>query len=275
MFSACFRLGALFACILLFATSVRADRIGYWTFDESSGTTAANSGTGTGLDGTLIGDATFVSGGVFGNAVQLDGAGDYIDIINEVIVDGASSYSVSAWFRPDNIGATRQTIFETSQNWAISTELGAGSNNLTYRIETDGTSASNQTTIVPTANNWHHLYVTYDQTLGETHLYVNGAEVTTFSPPRTFPTGDLLPTDGFHIGTYLGADDRFFSGLIDDVAVWDQTLGSEYATIFWNGGAGNPASMVPESNSQAIIGLAFLMIALRARRRIRKSSKGI
>jgi hypothetical protein len=49
------------------------------------------------------------------------------------------------------------------------------------------------------------------------------------TPPKcTSPaasTNALASTDGFHIGTYRSADDRWFNGIIDEVIVFDTSVG--------------------------------------------------
>ena len=62
--------------ILILAGSVQAGLVNHWKFDEPSGTTAADSGTGND-PATLYNGASFVSG-ASGNAVNLDGSNDYV-----------------------------------------------------------------------------------------------------------------------------------------------------------------------------------------------------
>ena len=52
--------------------TAKADLVGWWKFDESSGTTVADS-SGAGNDGTLEGNADW-DVGYFGGAVFLDGS---------------------------------------------------------------------------------------------------------------------------------------------------------------------------------------------------------
>src|SRR6202012_62951 len=62
------------------STTVTAGAIANYTFDNVSGTTVVNSGTGgAGMNGTLVNSASIVSGGRFGNALSVAGNG-YLNI---------------------------------------------------------------------------------------------------------------------------------------------------------------------------------------------------
>ena len=220
--------------------------IAHWDFNEGGGYTAANTvSAGSGLDGTLVGDAAFVTEGKFGSAVTFDGNFDYIDVENELFVDGQDSYTAACWFQVSELDGTRQMLFETSESWAMSVELSATDNHLKYSVEADGATAIKDSGVQPSLDEWHHLALAYDGTVGLTRFYVDGEEVTT---ARGYPGGDLKATDGFHIGTYRGADNRWFNGMIDDMAVWDRALNHLEIEWLWNEGAGNE---VGESGSQS------------------------
>ena len=211
--------------------------IAHWDFNEGGGYTAANTvSAGSGLDGTLVGDAGFVSEGKFGSAVTFDGNFDYVDVENELFVDGQDSYTAACWFQVSELDGTRQMLFETSETWAISAELTTTDNMLQYSVQAGGASAVKNSGIQPSLDEWHHLALTYDEAAGLTRFYIDGEEVTS---ALGYPGGDLAATDGFHIGTYRGADDRWFNGMIDDMAVWDRALNQAEIEWLWNEGAGN------------------------------------
>ena len=61
--------------------------VGWWKFDESTGTTAYDS-SGNGNNGTLKGNPVWrPTGGVSGGAIELSGKGDYVEISNESAFD--------------------------------------------------------------------------------------------------------------------------------------------------------------------------------------------
>ncbi len=53
--------------------------IAFWRFDEASGTSAADA-SGNNRTATLVNGASFASGGTNGNAVQMDGVNDYVNL---------------------------------------------------------------------------------------------------------------------------------------------------------------------------------------------------
>ncbi len=78
-----------------------------YTFDNVSGTTVINDGTGgTGMNGTLANGATIVSGGQSGNAVSLSG-GASVDINNSITkLENTGIWTVSAWVKTTTAGAS-------------------------------------------------------------------------------------------------------------------------------------------------------------------------
>ena len=65
------------------AKAADPDLVGYWKFDETSGTTAQDA-SGNGQDGTLNGDPQWAAG-MLGGALEFDGDGDYVDIGDDPI----------------------------------------------------------------------------------------------------------------------------------------------------------------------------------------------
>ena len=71
---------------------------------------------------------------------------------------------------------------------------------------------------------WHHVGLVYDSTAMKRHLYVDGAEV---AVDDGFVAG-VQSTAGLHIGAGQTLDTlTFFSGLIDDVRIYDVALTAE------------------------------------------------
>lgn len=105
------------------ADAADADLVGWWAFDETSGTTAYDS-SGHGNHGTLQGDPQWVAGRT-GGALELDGDGDYVDIgsVGMSVMDQrtltgwakASTTNIPSWtsvfgFAPD--GDTDGTYYD-------------------------------------------------------------------------------------------------------------------------------------------------------------------
>jgi hypothetical protein len=71
--------------------------VGWWKLDDGSGNIAADSGE-KGLDGSLVGDTSWVHGIVAG-ALAFDGDGDYVDLGKDPAFDITNQITVSVWIK--------------------------------------------------------------------------------------------------------------------------------------------------------------------------------
>ncbi len=182
-------------------------------------------------------------------ALLCDGTNNYA-IIDGNPVDQTQSFSISVWFKPDTGGlgyptaTDRAFVYETGTNYPISFGLrgsdGVNANFQLYTLRSDA-SASFQDYSVPNSevDKWHHFLETYDSTTGMITGYLDGVATHALSS-----NGIALQTySGFRMGTYRGADGRWFKGLIDEVAMWQRPLDAgEAATVYSMGSAGVPLS---------------------------------
>jgi len=85
----------------LWTVAAQGATLDYWSFNETSGTIAHDSGT-AGLDGTLQGGATFAPG-IAGNGVQLDGTNGYVNMSTSGLsqVGSLGQGTISTWFKFD------------------------------------------------------------------------------------------------------------------------------------------------------------------------------
>ena len=97
--------------------------------------------------------------------------------------------------------------------------------------------------------NTHHVVVTWDQATGEAVLYIDGASVEYIANAGTFPTVGTATKTGNKI--YIGKDDRepAFTGVLDEVALYDYPLSAERAKAHFDqatgvGGGGQAAPKI-------------------------------
>ena len=81
--------------------------------------------------------------------------------------------------------------------------------------------------LVVTDGQWHHVGLVYDRDSMHRHLYVDGIEVAADT--------DIVPVFSCDGGLYIGAGkdfepDSFYSGLIDDVRIYNVALTPEQIT---------------------------------------------
>jgi len=214
--------------------------IAHWKFDEGQGTTANNSGNGgSTLNGTITG-ATWTQNGKFGKALSFDGS-DYVkNAGNNTGMSGDFSGTISAWVFPTNVSASVKQV-------AGLLNVVPGSSAFSILLDNNGAgsvgahfNACGQNTVagVLQNNNWYHLVIT--KTPGTvsstTKIYVNGREY-----PTTNQYANCTPAlsvERIEIGAgWNGVDgDIPFSGLIDDVKIYNYALTSDEVKTDYNQG---------------------------------------
>ncbi|MGA2915788.1 MAG: LamG domain-containing protein [Sedimentisphaerales bacterium] len=220
------------AIFLTFCTFTLASDIyhpvAYWTFDESSGTTAYDS-AGV-CNGTLINGVTRTAG-KFGNAVQLDGVDDYVQIsdANDSAIEfnKNSKFTISLWIKSQDNKWFLTKLGRTTGSFGYF--MGDHDRN-TYRFVIDshniGASYIDSTTSVP-VNTWAHIVAVYDNT--QMSIYSNG--VLSNTGTFTYDTGTTYPTSNMTIGAWVGVS--YFKGLIDDVRIYNYALSAgEVAQLY-------------------------------------------
>ena len=82
--------------------------------------------------------------------------------------------------------------------------------------------------LVITDGQWHHIGLVYDLDTMKRHLYVDGAEV---AVDADF-AGGVQTTGALYIGAGPDLDaGSYFSGLIDDVRVYEKVLSQEEIAV--------------------------------------------
>jgi len=185
----------------------------YLRLDEQEGDTAFDSaGDSAGL---LFGSLVWrPAEGKKDGSIQLDGIDDYISI-PYVLNPASGAFTVCAWI---NGGATGQVIVSQSDGTGYgSTWLGID--------PTDGKLMTNLCFFelisekVITDGQWHHVVLVWNGY--RRSLYVDGQEV--ISDASDFNA--LSATGDLYIGTSKNLDvGTFFSGLIDDVRIYEKAL---------------------------------------------------
>ena len=194
----------------------------HWQFDETEGTTAFD--LMAGLNGTLRNfpdPAAARVQGKYGNALSFEGVNSsYVDIPGSATLD-LQAYTLSVWVKSDDYNRS-MFIFEKSANDTVNSQYNLffeSDNTLIHRVIDDTANMYNQP--VSSAANfvpdvWHHIAVTYD---GKDQLiFIEGSLVATASPEVTLATN---PNGKSYIGAYAPGDGYFYTGLIDDLKIYD------------------------------------------------------
>jgi hypothetical protein len=200
---------------------------GYWKLDDGSGTSATDASTNVN-DGTLTNGPTWTTGQI-GGAVSFDGTDDYIIEAGTTKYKFTSSFAFGGWFKStadeDNRPVAGFDSGSSDRYNLVIDNSGAESLGCNVRLTGGLISATLTTTVV--TNSWYHLYCSYDDSLKVVTLYANGAKVATSS------TGSGSLTDGgtglqkFAIGRSNGSSYTYWTGIIDEVRLYNRALSSE------------------------------------------------
>ncbi len=209
------------------SSPIPSGAIGYWKFDETSGTTAADS---MGFNpGTLTNGPTFAAG-IKGNAVSLDGVNDFVDMGSAASLDNLPQTSACAWIngpasqptgsyqgilnKTDSAGQNGYSLYVGDQRGGAALEFGSTTRNNGYREDAD---------LIP-PNTWTHICSTWDGTNGASALkiYVNGTEQTTGLDYDYAGSGNI--SDASYNLVVGGTSGSSFTGLVDEVVLYNRVL---------------------------------------------------
>lgn len=213
--------------------------VGYWKFDDFSGTTAVDS-SGMGNDGTING-ATWEVRGKKGSALKFDGVNSYITIADSDSLDTTGQMSIGFWLKRD---MSNQQTDQTRTSILFKLEVDVGDKRNGYsvdilnsdnRIQTfygqndlydSGTSNS-----AITDNNWHHILITRS---GVTeNIYIDGK----LDKQNTFSNAIWNAASQDIIISYNSWARNRFAGLIDELKIWDYALTPRQVAMEYNAGA--------------------------------------
>ena len=195
-------------------------------FEEATGQTAYDTST-NGNNGTING-ATWGLGPdhMAGSALEFDGSNDFVEIDGDEHVITGSQFTVSAWFKSNDAGTARRTIYNegsevvfTYTNMFISLNDGEAGRIRAFLRDEDTSSADITYNGGYNDNNWH--FVSFVKKSASSHeLYVDGLLVGTSSTTIDGPYDSITAQT---VGrreqeTALG---DYFSGSIDQVRVFN------------------------------------------------------
>lgn len=151
--------------------------VGVWLFNETGGDTASDSSE-NGNDGTLMGDPEWVPGGKFGNALELDGAGDYVSVPDDKTLDTeiSETFSIVIWvqgtYRPNDWHG----LVTKAQGWRVDMCYllqRAANGKFEFALFGEGGNDSwTASDILPEDDTWYHVGAVY--TGDEAQVYVDG-----------------------------------------------------------------------------------------------------
>jgi len=220
------------------AKAADPDLVGYWPFDEGTGTIAFDV-TGNGNDGVFVGDPQWVPGKL-GGALEFDGD-DYLNCGNGPTLEIRDAITISFWFQVEAFQNTWEAFFSKGDT-AYRASRGGGDGNGTH-LGISGTGAGggsgwfNGPTII-TGGDWHHFAGTFDGTEGR--IYIDGV----LGPATAGPIN--IESDPLWIANNSQNTNRQLHGLMDDVRLYKRALTEvEILGVMAGGGAEYPLASGP------------------------------
>lgn len=199
-------------------TGVAQDLVGWWKFDETSGTSAADA-SGSGRTGNLASPPpVWNAEGHFNGALRFTGeTGQGVVVGNHASLNLTSAITISAWALALDWDGNRRIVQKgnTDNQYRLLAEDG----HLVWHIANVGRLEAE----LPPPNAWFHVAASYEGTM--MRLYVDGAEVLNQEATGAMPT----TSNALNIGskTTTSPEGDHFNGDLDDVRIYARALSAE------------------------------------------------
>lgn len=237
------------AALALFIVAIPAsaatdDYKNYWTFDDATGRSVAD--TKGGQNGVLTGSSTGLgwAGGKIGTALAMDGvSGEGVALPNGFL--SGSQGSLSVWFRMEdlsdrNIVFSAKSVTDSNLFAALMVQY-EGRPQFVFRTDPAGNNRLVQGSTILNKNEWYNLVFTANAQGYK--MYVNGLPLTVTGDSIGRWFSDLTNQQlSYRIGTseanpLIGS----FNGYLDDMRIYDRALSDSEVTALYNeGNAGRP-----------------------------------
>jgi hypothetical protein len=198
--------------LLSLGHSAGAGLIGYWAFDEGTGTVAKDT-SGNGHDGQLVGNPQWVAGNV-GGALKFDGVKSKVDIPYWPEVTPTEGTTMCSWVFPTD--TTRSCIVGQYEGYgmALMTDL--------YLKSVIWGSDWVLDTTIPQGE-WSYIVMTWDVANKQRKVYLDGQ----LAGERADATVPAV-RNNLGIGLWIGWPDAWgddsFAGLLDEVRLYNRVL---------------------------------------------------
>jgi hypothetical protein len=211
---------------LLGNTPISANRVGWWKFDETSGTVASDS-SGFGNQGTLGGNPQWQpNGGRIGGALNFDGNGDFVVVPQAASLEPLGSMSVSLWaFITTASGGFADIVRKAGANQGgYLVRWHHFDDRLWWRLDRYGADppifVDDPNVTAAYLGAWHHIAGTWNAGTGVSSLYVDGVLINSLGGF----SGVLEHTDPLYFMWSPHPGQVALPGRLDDVRIYARAL---------------------------------------------------
>tara|TARA_B100002019_G_scaffold274328_1_gene271166 strand:- start:2374 stop:3045 length:672 start_codon:yes stop_codon:yes gene_type:complete len=193
--------------------------VGWWKFDEGSGTVAYDS-SGNGHHGNLTNGPTWTVGQI-GGALSFDGVNDHVRIGN--VLNNITDLSFSLWFKPASIPTHHGYMVFKQHTYAL-TLASSGGVHLNFGNGSDWGNVNLGTSALE-LNKWYNVTATRESGVMKAFIDIN------LLANKSYNTSSGSNVSALCVG---GNGANSFNGLIDDVRIYDRALSAAEVQALYN-----------------------------------------
>jgi len=173
--------------------------------------------------------------------LRFDGIDDHI-LVEENVLPDSGDYTISVWAKADSGNTGSRTVLSQSDTSGSPFYFGSVSSSDTsgtIKMTEDWEKLKNENFYID--DKWHLYTIVNDGTIGDSAnivdtsaLYIDGVLIS-----KAMGQGKSYPKDEkFFIATMWDSSGEYFSGVIDEITIWDRKLASDEISSLYNSGQG-------------------------------------
>jgi len=241
--------------------TTKAELVGWWRFDEGSGTVAADT-SGRDMHGVLVNDPVWRQDGVHKGCLFFDGDQAHVRITHQDSLNpAAGSFTVVFWAyletAPGTQGSTNWDLAVNKRDvgsvgYYVGADRNQGSADQSgYRFMLGDTAANRTDTafVAVPFGEWVFVAAVLDRDRNEQKISVDGGQTWATTTP---PPGPIAPAQDLGIGWDIGIGNYWFHGRIDDVRIYNHALIEDEILAAMEGGEGYPYALGPNPSDGAL-----------------------
>jgi len=153
-----------------------------------------------------------------GSSVQLDGEFGHVSGASNSLGLSGKSMTIQAWVKHDGDSQENAVIVRKGNGYRLELSGSGEERPVKFQISGSGFDSMTSNRGIP-ANRWTHVSATYDG--NQMQIYIDGELDASKGEDSDIDSDQSLP---LVIGSGPSASEKFFSGGIDDVRIWDKSL---------------------------------------------------